>query len=992
MSSITLQDTTTLVSHFFDAHPLPSFIVHAGTLQIAAANKKATSLLHYTVATLQAFTLFDLLQPKDKIPFGKQCRQAAAQEWKGAFGLLPQSGAALQVKLLVSPFSHKNQQYLQVVCTGPVEEKQLLELEEVNCPAGKIKLMASLVRETEDILTAADLEFKPVTWNNAAERIYGITAGQAIGSHISQVLHIEYVGTTRAAVREVIRQQGHWRGEMTFIRPTDNRNVTLITSFKQLHDEAGAHIGYLVCGTDITERKEDELKLKEIEDRFRGLADSAPVGIWMTDTENKLLYVNKTLLRTAEIGVDDFTIEAWVARLHPDDVPQTTTNYYAHFKQQQPVTQVYRLKRSSGEYIWMQDTGIPRFLEDGTFVGYIGCIVDISDAKYRQEQLQYQAWVLENVQDVVITTDLQFAVNSWNKAAEKLYGYTYNEVVGKPMKDLVQFDFESTTKEAAHRELAEKGIWKGEVAFTDKQGEKRYFLHTVSYFVDGQGNRTGILDVGREITDRKKAAEKLEQSELFYRNLIAGSLDGIFLCNADSIITFVSPSIEKILGWDAEEGIGKSCFDFVHPDDMGWAYQSFQNEMERKPVVKSIVIRLRKKDGGWLWCMVRGNNLLDNPHVKSMVIYFHDDTLRKAATEALKESERRFRSLISDLQVGVILNAPDGTTIMCNKTMCQMLMVPEEELIGKSIYEVLADDFIDEEGARISLEDRPLLRAMRHKEIVKDVVLGFRQRRTNERIWVLINSDPILDEKGEILHIICTVKEITDRKKLEQELLEKQISHQKALTQATIDGQEKERREIGKELHDNIGQQLTTTKLFLDMAKTTADDGTAEMVSLALKGVSDVINEVRSISHALVPPILGDIGVIESIEAMVENIRYAQLLKIDFDYFDFNEDRVPENQQLMLYRIIQEGLNNIVKHADATHVNIVIKNINKKLTLELKDNGKGFNHNKVRKGLGLTNIKNRAELFGGTVSIVSAPGAGCLLKVAVPHTPLPPVV
>ena len=116
-----------------------------------------------------------------------------------------------------------------------------------------------------------------------------------------------------------------------------------------------------------------------------------------------------------------------------------------------------------------------------------------------------------------------------------------------------------------------------------------------------------------------------------------------------------------------------------------------------------------------------------------------------------------------------------------------------------------------------------------------------------------------------------------------------------------------------------------------------------------------------------------------------------QLLKIDFDYFDFHEDRVPENVQLMLYRIIQEGMNNIVKHADATHVSITIKNINRQVTLELKDNGKGFNAASVRWGLGLTNIKNRAELFGGKVTIKTAPGPGCSLKVAIPCTGQPVV-
>ncbi len=992
MPSITLQDNAALSSAFSIHNPLPSLVIEAGNLQIAAANKMAASVLQYSTSALQNFTLHDLLGPCHRLLVRDWCQQHTAGNWSQNLILKKGDGSIVEFCWLLSTFMHAGRQYYQMMATpAGKSHQQHQNCHQDNCITCKIKLMANLVAETEDILNASDLSFKPVSWNAAAERLYGISAAEAIGADISALLSLQYNGTTRAQVREVISREGQWRGEMVFTRPSDGKKVTLLSSFKKLYDEAQQHIGYLVSGTDITERKDDELRLKEMEHRFRGVADAAPVGIWMSDTANRLNYVNKTLLHFTGIEADAFTNASWAAQVHPDDIEKTKKTFTRHFWQKKPVTLIYRLKNSAGEYRWVQDTGTPRFLADGTFVGYIGSIIDITDSKKREEQLQYQALVLQSVQDIVLTTDMNFMVSSWNKTAENVYGRTEAEALGRYMLDLIDFDFIDTHIDAVRQELFEKGIWKGEVILKNNNGENRYLLFTVSFVKNNEGQKTGTMAVGHDITERKKAAQKLEQSELFYRNLIADSLDGILLCDAAANITFVAPSVKNILGYEMQELLGKSAFQFVHAEDLSWALQSFEREVAENPEIKSIVVRLKKKDGNWLWCMVRGHNLLANPHVKSMVIYFHDDTLRKQASQALKESERRFRSLLRDLQVGVLLNGPDGKVIMCNRTMCQMMMVPEEELVGKSIYEVLEDDFINEEGVYIPIEERPLTRAIRSRKGIKDVVTGFRQRQTGERIWALINSDPILDEKGEIQHVICTVKEITDRKKLEQELLERQISHQKALTQATIDGQEKERREIGKELHDNIGQQLTTTKLMLDLAKTTADDQTAEMVSLALKGISDVINEIRTISHALVPPILGDIGIIESIEAMVETIRYVQLLTINFDYFDFNEDRVPENQQLMLYRIIQEGMNNIVKHADATHVSIIIKNINRQITLELNDNGKGFNAANVRRGLGLTNIKNRAELFGGTVTINSTPGAGCSLKVVIPGAGQPPV-
>jgi signal transduction histidine kinase len=219
---------------------------------------------------------------------------------------------------------------------------------------------------------------------------------------------------------------------------------------------------------------------------------------------------------------------------------------------------------------------------------------------------------------------------------------------------------------------------------------------------------------------------------------------------------------------------------------------------------------------------------------------------------------------------------------------------------------------------------------------------------------------------------------------MEDDQMAKQMRHQRQLTQASLDGQEKERREIGKELHDNIGQQLTTIKLFLDLAKSTADDNTNEMVSMALKGVSDMINEVRAMSRSLIPSTLNDLGLSESINELIESIVRTQLMKIEFEDNDFEEESLQENQKLTLFRIIQEQLNNIVKHSGAKNVWIELSNEEKKLMLKIRDDGAGFDLKKVRKGLGFMNIKNRAELFQGQAEIISKPGEGCLLKVSMP--------
>lgn len=847
-----------------------------------------------------------------------------------------------------------------------------------------LRFLANLVEQTSDILTAADLDYKPITWNKAAEKIYGVTAKQVIGRDIRDFITINYCAATKENIREKIKKEGEWRGEAFFVRPTDNKTVTLWICFKLLKDERNNPLAHLISATDITERKEAELRLKESENRFREMADSAPVMIWMADENNKNTYLNKKWLEFTGKDISKNNAKGWVSFVHKEDITKAKEKYNEAFKNRKPITILYRLRSADGTYRWVQDVSAPRFLSDGTFVGYIGSIVDIEDQKRKEEQLHYQAIVLENVSDIIVTTDLDFKVIGWNKIAEHYYGISEADAIGKPISNLVEFTFYGTTAEQSLAELKANGIWKGEVSIVNKKGETEYFLHTVKYVYDQQNSRIGFIAMGRNITDRKKIEEQLIKSEQFYRTLIADSLDGMILVNPSGKIIFSSPSVKNVLGFEVDDIVGKTAFEFVHPDDLEWAFTSFQKEIIEAPEIKFIVVRLLKKNGDWVWCMVRGHNLIKNPYINGMVVYFHDDTLRKKANDALKESEKRFRDLIRDLQIGVVLQDKEGKTILCNDAFAEMFLATEKDLIGKGINNIALDP-IHEDGRKFEAEERPTHKAIQTRQPAKDIVMGIYRPKQKDRIWLLINADPILDEHGEIMHIICSAKDISERKKMEDELLIKQISHQKQLTQASIDGQEKERREVGKELHDNIGQQLTTIKLFLDLAKTTADEATNEMVNMALKGVSEVINEVRAMSRSLVPSTLNDLGLIESINELTDSIARTMIMKIELDYFEFDEETMQENQKLTLYRIIQEQLNNIVKHAEAKNVFINLRSDEQNSYLTIKDDGNGFDLKHIRKGLGFINIKNRAELFGGKAEIISQPGKGCLLKVYFPN-------
>jgi signal transduction histidine kinase len=312
-----------------------------------------------------------------------------------------------------------------------------------------------------------------------------------------------------------------------------------------------------------------------------------------------------------------------------------------------------------------------------------------------------------------------------------------------------------------------------------------------------------------------------------------------------------------------------------------------------------------------------------------------------------------------------------------------MFETSEEELIGRNVLRS-SRDIIHENGDTFSPADFPVAIALQTKKSVRNVVMGIKRLTTNDRMWLLVAVEPILDPNGNILHVISSFTDITEQRRLSRQLVEPEIQKQKQLAQATIDGQEKERREIGIELHDNISQYLTTTRLYLEVAKEKAEGEMLTMISQAHKGLLDMINEIRQLSQSLIPPSLSDIGLVESIQDLCTPLKNTHAFSINFQYHHFNEAFLPDNMKLMVYRIIQEQINNIIRHAHAGSIHINLKTDKGRLTLSVGDNGHGFDMKTIKRGHGFDNISNRADLFGGKLRIDAAPGKGCTIHVRIP--------
>lgn len=751
-----------------------------------------------------------------------------------------------------------------------------------------------------------------------------------------------------------------------------------------------------VWGTqqDISERKKAEEQLQQSELFYRNLFANSLDGILLSTEEGMITFASPSITPILGFASDEVIGKNVFDFAHPEDREFAFTAFRdeAAGDPKQKFISV-RLLKKSGEWIWCIIRG-HNLLPNPYIKGIVIYFYDDTLRKQTEAALidsekrsRYQANVLNNVTDVIITTAMDHVVTSWNRVIEKLSGISEKEAIGRTVMEILSGNFYPYTGEQVADIIFREGIWRGELSFTGRNGEAVYLLHTISILYNDERNRIGLLGVGRDITERKKAEAELQDSEQFYRSMSHYSFDGVIMADKTGKITYSGPSVKKIAGYEPADILGHNFFEFIHPDDIPVARDAFTRELNNQSRVDYVLLRLKHADGQWAWCSARGHNLFDTPGINATVIYFTNDTKRKEAEDKLRKSEENFRHLIYNLKQGVILQGRDGLMEICNQAALDMLGVTKEHLLGKTAFDpswnVICEDGHHFTGAG----DHPVPAVLQTKKPVRDLVMGVYRPDTGDRVWLLANVEPVLGTDGELLNVVWSFTDITEQKRLSKELWEQELQKQKLLAQATIDGQEKERLQVGKELHDNINQHLTITRLYLEVAMEKASGEMLGMINQSHRTLVNIIGEIRLLSQSLVPPTLGDLGLVESVQDLCDSLKIAHKFNIDFYSRHFSEEHLPENLKLMLFRITQEQVSNIVRHARANSIQIWLQSDAEYITLTISDDGRGFDPAHYKKGLGFTNISSRAGLFNGKVEIDAAPGKGCRLTVFIPLQP-----
>lgn len=252
---------------------------------------------------------------------------------------------------------------------------------------------------------------------------------------------------------------------------------------------------------------------------------------------------------------------------------------------------------------------------------------------------------------------------------------------------------------------------------------------------------------------------------------------------------------------------------------------------------------------------------------------------------------------------------------------------------------------------------------------------------SGEIIFVDVSTHSI-EYKGE--NVMMTIaNNVSERIILEKQLEAERVQKQREIAETIIDTQEKDRHFISKELHDNVNQQLSLAMMYIASAERKQGDNTL-LLKQSAGFVLNAIQEIRHLTKNLVTPLIKDFGLIKAIESIIDDISNVQEISIDFIADSFWEDDIIYEFKLCIYRIIQEQVNNVMKHAKASQLQIQLARDEKNIILSVADDGVGFDSDHQKNGIGLYNIISRVEVYQGSLSMETSPGNGCKFDILFP--------
>ncbi len=633
----------------------------------------------------------------------------------------------------------------------------------------------------------------------------------------------------------------------------------------------------------------------------------------------------------------------------------------------------WALRIQDGRDISVEGTICPVMDEDGAINRIVVTLVDTTAKKtadrkaFQREQLMRE--LIETIPAAVYTCDEFGYIQLYNRAATKIWGrepvngheqwigaWRLFDENGEPV-----YGEESPMAQTIQRRTAVTG---SPLTLQRPDGSRRKIQAHPKPLFDEKQRLYGAVNLLEDITDREAQQLMMRQTQEKYKFFIEQATDGVLLYSMDGTIFEFNPAAYRLTGYSHEE-FSKLRLQDILVGDVVVNPGNVQRMMAGEAVL--FTRQIRSKEGVLKEVEINARMLPDH----TFLAFVRDVTERMQAELELRASEERYRHLFNNNRSSIYIWDIDTLSILeVNETTCEKYGYTAEELKQMNLLDLRSPD---EHAAILDF----VANVRKDPSFRQDDVWKHRTSAGDEMFMHIMSHQIEFQGKPARMSV---AKDITESIQLKAQLEKERIQKQYQITDAVISAQEHERQYIGRELHDNINQVLASARLYLGLAKKDAVKNHS-FLEEADNMVNTAIDDIRSVSHALIPPSISENALQDAVEILLDRIKSTTPLKLKSDLSGIAEARLSSKLKLNIYRIVQEQLNNIVKYAVASEVLISLRQEGESLLLLIKDNGIGFDTAVKTAGVGLLNIRTRASLFNGELEISAAPGEGCTLRV-----------
>ncbi len=586
------------------------------------------------------------------------------------------------------------------------------------------------------------------------------------------------------------------------------------------------------------ERREAEASEREVDARLRVTLRSIGDAVISTDTAGRVSFVNPV----AE------SLTGWTLA-EAEGRPLTEVfhiiNEQTRAEVENPVTKVIRegakvglanhtvLVARDGREIPIDDSGAPIGDEAGEIVGAVLIFRDVSERKraeqaLRESEERYRI-VAETATDAIITIDEHSAILYVNPAAERVFGYRAEELIGQSLTKLMPEYLRHVHQAGMRRYLTtgERHLNWEHVEMPGLHRDGHEIPLELSFGELLTGGRRIFVGIARDVTERKLAEDRLRESQQQYEALVRTSAQIVWETNAEGAVESDSPTWREFTGQSFDEWKGFGWLDAFHPDDRERVAGEWQKSVETKTPIE-IEYRVRYRSGEWRWTIARATPILNaDGSVRKWVGMNTDITERKRTENLLRETEERFRATFEQAAVGIAQVAPDGRWLLVNQRLCEIVGYTQAELLARTFQDITHPDDL--------AADLDLVRQVLAGEIDTYSMEKRYIRKDGSIVWVNLTVALVREATGEPKYFISVVEDITKRKRAEQELTEG-ARQQQALYQ--LAGQLHHAQSLD-DVYD-VALDATLSALQCDRASILLFDDAGVMRFVAWRGLSDV--------------------------------------------------------------------------------------------------------------------------------------------------------